>query len=328
MLRTAVAMSALTGRPVSIHTVRGALRRKGLTAEDMVLLDVVATSVDADIEGESGDSRLEFRPNRLPRAVRHRFEPRRDVPGGSVSVPVVAAASLPVLGAAGAVSQLTLAGSTHGANTLGFDAFELATLAAHRAQGLYAEAAMARPAFMPSVHGEVSVTVEPSACEGLDWQDRGRLEDCAATVVVAGVEKAEAEQAVDRVHQLFGEHGLSPKVALVRHESGAPEVQVTCAARFERGAGSGTAVGRAAAVVAEAAFQDFRRWHASDATVDQFLADQLLMVACLAEGKTVYTTPKVTRRLITMAWVIRQFMPVRASIHGAEGGPGKVVVER
>ena len=81
-------------------------------------------------------------------------------------------------------------------------------------------------------------------------------------------------------------------------------------------------------LVVDQAVRNFDEWFSTEATVDLFLADQLLPIAALAEGRTVYTTPKVTRRLVTMAWVIKQFMPVHITIKGGEGYPGTVTVER
>lgn len=331
LLRTALVMSSITGRPVTVLNARGALRHPGLNAEDLMVVDALAAAVDADVSGEVGEDRVEFRPRRHPRALRQSFDAQAYGPGQSVATAVVAQAVLPVLARGGAYSVLELQGATHGANTLAFEAFEHGSLSAHRQQGVYAAATLRRAAFFPAGHGSIQLEVEPSVPLPVEWHNRGRLESCGAAVVVVGYGKEHGERAADRVHSLFGEAGLSPEVTLVRHESDAPDVQVTCWAKFSNGIGVGAATGRGKAKIehaAEAAFREFLEWYSGDATADAFTADQLLVTACLAEGKSVYSTPRVTKRLTTMAWVVRQFLPIRVTVHGVEGGPGRVVVER
>ena len=106
---------------------------------------------------------------------------------------------------------------------------------------------------------------------------------------------------------------------------------VTVWAEFENGFGGGTAALKREGTIeeaAEGAFHRFFEWFSGDATVDAFLADQLLLVALQAEGRTVFKTPVETRRLLTMAWVVRQFMPIHITVLGREGEPGTVTIER
>lgn len=81
-------------------------------------------------------------------------------------------------------------------------------------------------------------------------------------------------------------------------------------------------------LVVDQAVRNFDEWFSTEATVDSFLADQMLPIAALAEDRTVLTTPRITRRLVTMAWVIKQFVPVHITVKGDEGYSGTVTVER
>lgn len=80
--------------------------------------------------------------------------------------------------------------------------------------------------------------------------------------------------------------------------------------------------------VVEHAIDAFLPWFKSEATVDPFLADQILLPAAIAESPTTYTTSRVTQRLITMAWVIKQFLPIHITVFGRDGEPGKVTISR
>jgi len=52
------------------------------------------------------------------------------------------------------------------------------------------------------------------------------------------------------------------------------------------------------------------------------------MTATLAEGETVFKVSKLTQRFLTVAWVIKQFVPIHITIKGHENEPGTVTIRR
>jgi len=84
--------------------------------------------------------------------------------------------------------------------------------------------------------------------------------------------------------------------------------------------------GKPAERVAEEAVEDFLHWWRSGAAVEMHLADQLLLPLALADGPSSFTTCRITQHLLTNAWVIQQFLPVRIEVQGQEGEAGSVCV--
>jgi RNA 3'-terminal phosphate cyclase len=80
--------------------------------------------------------------------------------------------------------------------------------------------------------------------------------------------------------------------------------------------------------LAQTAFTQLIDWMSSDATVDPFLCDQILLAAVLAEGETIFKVSRLTQRFLTTAWVVKQFTPIHITIRGNEDGPGRVTVRR
>ena len=78
--------------------------------------------------------------------------------------------------------------------------------------------------------------------------------------------------------------------------------------------------------VAEEACAELIEHDENGAPVTPQLADQLLLPAALAEGRTEFRTSRVTKHLMTNAHVIRQFLPVEITIDGSEGKSGDVTV--
>jgi RNA 3'-terminal phosphate cyclase (ATP) len=333
LLRTALAVSALTQQAVRVHNVRGAMRKPGLNSEDLTVIQALAASTSAEVNGdELGEDAVSFSPTRAPRALNSRLDvgafEKGTVPGNAL---IVAESLVPVLARAGAYSRLTVEGETYNPNTLTFDAYERVTVAAHRRQGLGVFPSLATAGFGFGSKGEVLVEVEPSAPEAVSWTDRGRLLSARAVVTLADLAPDVGERGAERCAALFSELGLDGEIEIVRVRSRGPGAFVTVWAEFETGLGGGAACGQKGVrmeAVCDQAFRAFQEWYATDATVDPYLADQLLLPAALAEGRSVWTTPRVTRRLTTLAWVVKQFLPIHITVHGQEGGPGKVVVER
>jgi RNA 3'-terminal phosphate cyclase len=77
--------------------------------------------------------------------------------------------------------------------------------------------------------------------------------------------------------------------------------------------------------VADTAVDALLAWRASGAAVDTHLADQLVPFVALADGHSRYTCPGVTSHLRTVAWVVRQFLPVEIVL--ADDRPALVRIE-
>ncbi len=333
LLRTALATSALTQQPLRLHHVRGALRKPGIVSEDLCLIRALGAICAAELDGdELGSDHLLFAPTRPPRGLNQRLDIQAfesgTTPGNAL---IVLESLLPVLARSGVYSRVIVQGETHNPNALSFDAFDRVTLGAHRRQGLYAFANLAIAGFGYGAKGEVGLEVEPSAIAPLEWTKRGNLLRCSAVVTTAGLPDEVGLRGAQSVEMLLRAKGLKGEVEEQKVRSRGPGAHITVWAEFENGFGAGSAGGRPGVrieQVAESAFANFAEWFDSDATVDPYLADQLLLPAAMAEGLTTYTTPCVTRRLVTMAWVVKQFLPIRVTVLGQEGSPGTVAVER
>lgn len=332
-MRTSLLMSAVTQQPLRLHAVRGATRRTGLTPEDLTFLQMVEQSTGAEVRGDTLHSQeLFFAPRHAPRALKGKFDVGSQmegrVPGGAL---ILASAIVPLVARAGAYSTFTIHGETHTNNVLSFDSFERSTVAVWRRQGLFAFPSLVASGFGFGARGEVALDVEPSALEPVDWIVRGELLSIGAVVTTSDM----APQAGERVlamlaHRLEG-RGVEPETSVNPVHGVESGLSVTVFAEFERGCGSGSCVlerGQNLSAAAEGAWGAFAEWFDTKAAVDPYLADQMLLPAILTPGLSRFTTPCLTRRLLTMVWVVKQFLPIKITVRGREGEPGTVEVER
>jgi RNA 3'-terminal phosphate cyclase (ATP) len=338
LLRAALAMSALTQQPLRVNGVRGSTNHPGLDVEDLILVRALAVSCAAESVGaELGSTTLSFLPTRRAHGLKMSLDlPEMPVGGRNPNANVVLNALLPVLGRTGTYSEVRVQGETYGPNVLSYDYFANVTLMALRRMGLYAVADQDRASFgrlhFGRLHaGEVSMDVEPSALQGLQWPDRGKLIECRAIVTTGELSHAVSQRAVSHLTNLAS----GAKIALEIESGGVDSVNtgafVTAWATYERGMGGSTSIGAKSVrveTVAQAAFEGMIQWMQTEATVDAFLADQVLMTAVLAEDGSTFKVSKLTPRFLTTVWVVKQFLPIHITVKGAEGEAGTVTIRR
>ncbi|MFQ3587743.1 MAG: RNA 3'-terminal phosphate cyclase [Fimbriimonadaceae bacterium] len=333
LVRTALVLSTLTQQPVSISSVRGGSRFPGVSAEDLALVEALGRISGGEATGaEPGSHEMLYRPGRRVRGLNEALTVAanpRDAFGPNALV--VATALLPILARAGVYSVFSIEGETYGHNVLGFDYFSHVTLDAMRRFGLYAYAEIEEAGFGRGSRGIVHVEVEPSALNGATWTDRGRLLECQAIVTTAELSQDVGLRGVAHLERLAQNAGLQLEIDHQQVRSKSPGAYVTVWAKFENGYGGGTAMGARGIrmeAVAQQAFGGFIEFLHSDATVDSFLADQILIVAACAEGDVAFKVDRLTQRFLTIVWVLKQFLPIRLTVKGREGEPGVVTIRK
>jgi RNA 3'-terminal phosphate cyclase (ATP) len=333
LLRTALTMSALTQQPLRVTDIRGGTKAPGLNPEDLTVLRALALACGAEVMGASlGETSLSFLPTRRPRGLNEKIEAESQPGGrGFANALVVLNTLVPVLARTGVYSKITSQGETYGNYVLSYDYFANATLYAYRKLGLYAYADLALAGFGRGSHGEVRLEVEPSVLEGFDWEERGELLACRAIVTTAELPEGVGDRGVAHLERLGQNMGLPMEAESVQVRASSTGAFVTVWAEFENGVGGATSMGARGVrveAVAQAAFQGFADWLKTDATVDTYLADQILLASCLCDDGVVFKTNRLTQRFLTSVWVIKQFLPIHITVRGKEGEEGLVSIKR
>ena len=332
LLRTALAMSALTEQAVKIENVRGETRFAGLDPEDLTLVQALAESTAAATSGaELGSNTLVFSPSRRPKALNGKLATVRSEANRGPNALIVLNALLPVLARAGAYSTLECEGETYGAGALGYDAFAEGTVAVLRRAGLHAFPDLQEAGFGRESRGSVVIDVEPSELTGLEWSERGRALGLKGRVVSTSLPRDVGERAAAHLRRLAGNAGLQIDVEARQVESTRPGMHVTVWAEYERGQGGGAAMGGRgvpAETLAQAAFAETTDFMESGACLDPYLADQVLLPLVLASEPSAIRVSKLTQRFLTAVWVVKRFTPIRLTVRGSENHAGLVTIER
>lgn len=304
VVRTATALSALTGDPVRIEAVRGDRSEPGMKAQHVAAVRAVAGLCDATVEGaEPGADTLTFRPGEVRAA-----EVSVDV-GTAGSIGLVVDAVIPLATALAEPATVTVTGGTDVAWAPPLDYLAHVKLPLFAAVGLEADLSVARRGFYPVGGGEATLTLRPSTLSPIELTERGALRRVEVHSVAAA-DLADAEVAERQAAAAAEEIGPSCPVATdaTYDETPCPGSVVTLAAIYERSRAGFSALGEAgkpSETVAAAAVADFDRFQAGDAAVDRHLADQLQIPLALAGGRV--SAPEPTGHLETNREVIAAF---------------------
>lgn len=246
-------------------------------------------------------------------------------------MPVILNALVPVLAQTGMYSQVSLSGETYGNRSLSFDYFQNVTIPALQKMGLYAFPDQELAGFGRESRGRVTMDVEPSSLQPIDWASRGKLVGCRAIVTTAELPSYVTQRGVAHLVKLSEHTKLPLEIESNPTDSQSPGAFITAWAIYEKGMGGATAIGQRGLRIenlAQNAFEGMLDWMSGDATVDPYLADQLLVTACLASGESTFKTSRLTSRFLTSIWVIKQFLPIHITVRGTEDKPGVVSIKR
>lgn len=333
VLRTSLALSALTGQAVRIERIRAGRRKPGLAPQHLTGVRAIAKVCDALVEGAKLNSQaLTFTPRAAPRAGTYTFDVAQAAKGGSAgAVSLILQTVLLPLALAQGTSQLTLRGGTHVAWSPPFDYLKRVYLPMLARMGVQAKVRIVKWGWYPIGGGEVRATLQgSSALAGLDLRERGGLLRVRGLSASSNLPKHVRVRQEGAALQALRSNGVNARMDVVDAPSKGTGTVVFLWAEFENAVAGFTSLGKRgkpAERVAEEAADELLEFLHSSTALDRHLADQLVLPLALAEGESLFTTERVTQHLLTNAWVVNQFFPGRVHVEGKEGQPGDCHVQ-
>ena len=311
VLRTALALSLVTGQPFRIEKIRSRRPKPGLLRQHLTAVQAATTVGQAQVEGdELGSTQLRFTPGQV-QPGEYRF-----AIGSAGSATLVLQTVLPPLLTSSGDSVLVLEGGTHNPWAPPFDFLERVFLRLVNRLGPQIEVSLTRPGFYPAGGGSFTVRVRPSrSLHALDLRARGEIRDRRVTALIANLPKHIGDRELRTAVKGLNWRDDCGSIRSFEGQSGPGNVllvEVESEHVTELTTGFGE-VGVAAEAVADQAMKAMRRYLAAGVPVGSHLADQLLTVLALGAGG-VFTTLALSRHTLTNIEVIRQFVDVRIAV--------------
>lgn len=321
IVRTALALSLVTGKSFVVSCIRAARKKSGLGRQHLAAAKAAATVGKGELRGcELGSPKLEFHPGPV-QGGSFRF----DI-GSAGSTTLVLQTVLPALLTAPSPSTIELSGGTHNPMAPPFD-FLAATFAPLvNRMGPTISLHCGQRGFFPRGGGRLLAEIQPTdRLLPLELVRRGSILQKRALAIVAGLPAHIAERELRVVREQLGWqledcHVLEDGLAL-----GAGNVlllQLTGESIEEVFSGFGEK-GMPAEQVAADTVQQAKTYLDAGVPVGRHLADQLLLPLALAGGCRFLTMP-LSGHAKTNIEVIRKFLDIK--IEALETSQGTEVV--
>ncbi len=306
ILRTAIALSAVTGEPVEIKNIRKLRPKPGLSAQHVKAVESAAILCDAKVSGcELHSTDLSFTPGKIK--------------GGSFDIDIGTAGSITLLlqclmpiamHSIGKV-RFKISGGTDVSWSPTIDYLRSVTLGALSLMGYKCDIKLVRRGYYPRGGGSVVAVITPAALKKI------MLETNSCAFIQGNSHSSRlpahvAERQASSARKLLQQEGYDSRISLETRDGPSTGSGLT----LWCGTSGGSALGRpglkaekVGSIAAEALIAELR----SGAGADVFLADQLIPYLAFA-GSGSFTTRSISLHTRTNIWVTEQFLDVKFNI--------------
>lgn len=313
ILRTSLALSILTGRPLHVHRVRAGRKKPGLQRQHIVCVQAAAQVCGGySSKLEVGTSELEFTPgDTWP------TEMRLDIGTAGSTTLVIQTILVPVL-ATGRALRATIAGGTHNPMAPPFEFLDRVFLPHLRKMGGNVTLMLEKHGLMPNGGGRIVLDIAPSKLVPLDVVEAGRVVARKATAIVAKIPRHVGEREVAVAQERLD----SPVVEVLELPNDGPHNVFMVEVELESGARElVTNHGRRgypAEDVATEALDELEKYIDAGVPVGECLADQLLLPMAVARGGRFRTIAPLSLHTRTNIETIQHFLevPIRVEENG------------
>jgi RNA 3'-terminal phosphate cyclase (ATP) len=327
ILRTALSLSCLTGKPFRMVNIRKGRKKPGLAPQHLASLRAAREISGAEVAGDrEGSAELVFTPG--------------EVTGGDASLDVGTAGStllvlqsiVPALLFAGRKSAVTVRGGTHVPFSPSFHYAASVLVPTLGRIGVELSLAIKSYGFYPRGGGEIHARISPA--EGvwpLRLPERGRILAVkgwsASGNLPPAIARRQRDAALEALRSRLRDVTIPAEIEILSVPTPGQGTFLFLAVETEHcvaGFASLGERGKRAEAVGEEAAAALAAHCGTGAALDPYLPDQLAPYLALSGEGSVFTTSRVTEHLLTNLWTIGLFRKFRYSVEGEVGEPGTV----
>ncbi|HLD49310.1 MAG TPA: RNA 3'-terminal phosphate cyclase [archaeon] len=318
ILRTAVALSAVTQQPCHVFNIRKGRCNPGLQAQHLAGVKAVGKLCDAKIEGlKIGSEEIVFHPGKIKDGLIE-----IDVgTAGAISL-VLQSLMIPAIHCKNKI-DIKIAGGTmvRWAPTVGY--IQNVTLPMLRKIGYRGEIKILNHGFYPKGGGLVEAIIEKSEIKPIELLKRGKAMQVKGTITVS--ENLQGKKVAERMEKeckerLFAFYKIKPEIEINYVSSLSTGGGVDLYVLYEEavlGSNALCDIKKSAEKVADEAVNFLIYQDKTNAPLDEYMEDQILPYIALA-GSGKVKVPKITSHTRTNIHVIEQFLPVKFVINEKE----------
>jgi RNA 3'-phosphate cyclase len=325
VLRTSLFLSTVLRKPIRVVNIRAGRSNPGLRPQHLATIRAFVEIT----EGRAENLKIGARDIRYFPGDGIKDNHMIDV-GTAGSITLMLQALIPALSMLGRPIKLRMMGGTDTRWSPTFDYLSKLVIPLFNLLGLDASAKVLRRGYYPRGGGIVDVTIRPfKAVNKLLALKRDEGSPVGIMSVVSRLPRSVAERQADSALRMLREKGLKPEVQVREEDAISPGTSILVYTYSNKNVFyiGGDCIGEKgvpAEIIGKRAAHNFLADYLSSAAIDRHLADMVIPLISLAEGRSVMVTSELTGHITTNLHISKLFTGCSYSIKNVEK---RVIIE-
>ncbi|MCX6764576.1 MAG: RNA 3'-terminal phosphate cyclase [Candidatus Nealsonbacteria bacterium] len=311
ILRTALALSAITKKECRILNIRKGRERPGLAHQHLLEVQTLSLLCQGKLEGDFlGSKEIKFFPGKIKNG-RQSFNIK--VPAAE-SITLLLQGLLPFCLLSESPTTLIIeGGATDTFFSPTIDYFQYCFLRVLEKLGGKIEIEILKKGYYPEGNANLKIKIIPSKLKKINLVERGEFKKIRVFSGASEFLKSKkvAERQLAGIREVLGELNLNVEEKAEYYQTQCPGSQVCIICEFENtiiGTDGLGKFGKRAEDIGKETALELLKEQKSNACLDKRLADQILIYLALIERKSSVTVSEVTEHCKTNIWVIEKFL--------------------
>ena len=316
ILRTSLALSAITGKPFTVEKIRANRQKPGLMRQHLTGVEAVTQICNARVVGASLNSQsLEFIPSKIL-GGKFMFSI-----GTAGSTNLIFQTVLYPLLYADKPSTVVISGGTHNDMAPPFDFIQKSFLPILNTMGASVSLELVQAGFYPAGGGSIKITIDPAVrWKSISILERGKLLNEKIVGIICRLPETIIEREVKEIRKLSKKAFLAVEIIEFKSQSAGNLIMIQQENEYITNVFTGFGnIKLSAEKVAEMVFNEYSAFNKTEAPVGEYLADQLLLPMALA-GKGEMIITERSLHFDTNIEVIQKFLDVKFKIEKLKTG--------
>ncbi len=314
VLRTAIALSALTLEPIKIFNIRKGRPRPGLMPQHLTGVKIAGEFCNAEIKGlQLGSTEVEFIPKKL-----NVTDKKIDI-GTSGSIGLLLQTLTPMMIFSDKPTTLEISGGSAGLGSPTVQFIKYITFPILSKLGLpLPEIEIIREGFYPRGNGLVRIKFFPiKKLQPIRLTERGKLKSIKGISVAGSLPLSVAERQANAAEKTLRDHCDNIHISSATADTLSPGTSITLWAECENSTLGSDNIGEKgvpAERIGEQCAKGLIASIESQAALDKFIADQIIVFLALANGKSEVKVEEITEHCKTSLMVTEQILGIKFDI--------------
>jgi RNA 3'-terminal phosphate cyclase (ATP) len=328
VLRTAIALSCLTLKPIKIFNIRKGRPKPGLMAQHLMGVKIAGEFCNAEIKGlKLYSTEVEFSPKSF-----NISDKKIDI-GTAGQISLLLQTLTPLLIFSDKEVNLEIIGGTAGLGAPTIQFIEQITFPILSKLGVkQPEIEVLQEGFYPRGGGRVKIKFFPvKKLNSIKLVERGEVKKIKGISIAGSLPKNVAERQANAAKEFLKKKGFeNVEIEVKSVETFSPGTSITLWAECENSILGSDNIGKKgvrAEKIGEDCARELINSIESKAALDKFMADQIIPFLALAEGESEISVEKITDHCSTNIFVVEKILGVKFEVKGEKGKFGKIFVK-